>query len=91
MLISKVVEKVVLTHFNKHCNTHKLIPDYQSVYRANYNCETALAKIVNDILWAMEHQRVTSLVAIDLSAAFNMVEHNILLSVLEKKCGVHDT
>ena len=53
--ISKVVEKVVLTQFNKHCITHGLIPDYQSAYRANYSCETALTKNVNDILWAMEH------------------------------------
>ena len=89
--ISEVVEKVVLTQFNKHCSIHRLIPDYQSAYWANYSCETALAKIVNDILWAMEHQKVTSLVAIDLSMAFNMVDHNILLSVLEKRFGVQDT
>ena len=80
--ISKVVEKVVLTQFNKHCITHGLIPDYQSAYGANYSCETALTKIVNDILWAMEHQKVTSLVAIDLSVAFDMVDHNILLRLL---------
>ena len=85
------MEKVLLIQFNKHCSTHRLIPDYQSAYRANYSCETALAKIVNDILWAMEHQKVTSLVAIDLSVAFDMVDHDILLSVLEKRFGVQDT
>ena len=89
--ISKVVEKVVLTQFNKHCSTHRLIPDYQSVYWANYSCETALAKIGNDILWAMEHQKVTSLVAINLSMAFDTMDHDILLSVLEKRFGVQDT
>ena len=51
--ISKVVEKLVLAQFNKHCSIHSLIPNYQSAYRANYSCETALTKIVNDILWAM--------------------------------------
>ena len=50
-----------------------------------------MAKIVNDILWAMEHQKVTSLVAIDLSAAFDTVDYNILLSVLERRLGVNDT
>ena len=81
---------MVLIQFNKYCSTHKLITDYQSAYRANYSCETALVKIVNDILWAMEHKKVTSLMAIDLSAAFGMVNHNILLSIMEKKftvCG----
>ena len=89
--ISKVVEKVVLTQFNKHCITHGLIPDYQSAYRATYSCETTLTKIGNDILWAMEHQKVTTLVAIDLSKAFDIVDHNILLRVLEKKFGVKYT
>ena len=89
--ISKLVEKVALTQFNKHCSTFNLIPDYQSTYRANYSCETALPKIVNDILWAVEHLQVSSLIAIDFSAAFDMVNHNILLSILEKKFGVQDT
>ena len=87
--ISKLVEKMVLIQFNKHL--HILIPHYQSVYRANYSCETALAKIVNDILWAMEHQKVTSLMAFNLSAAFDMVNCNILLSIPEKMFGVHGT
>ena len=82
---------MVLIQFNEHCNTHKLIPDYQSAYMANHSCETAWAKIVNDILWAMEHQKVTSLMAIDLSAALDTVNHNILLNILKKKFSVHDT
>ena len=73
LFISKLVEKMILIQFNKHCSTHKLIPDYQSAYRANYSCETALVKIVNDILWAMGHHKVTSLMPIDLSAAFDKV------------------
>ena len=60
-------------------------------YRANHSCETALAKIVNDILWAMEHQKLLPLVAIDLSVAFDTVDHDILLSVLEKRFDVQDT
>ena len=39
----------------------------------------------------MEHQKVTSLVAIDLGTAFDTVDHDILLSVLEKRFGVQDT
>ena len=87
--ISKLVEKVVLTQFNKHSSTYILIPDYQSTYREAL--ETALAKIMNDILWTMENQKVTSLVASNLSAAFDMVNHNILLSILEKKVWFQDT
>ena len=39
----------------------------------------------------MEHKKVTSLMAVDLSDTFYTVNHNTLLSVLEKKFGVHDT
>ena len=74
--------------FNAHCSRYKLLPDYQSAYRENYSCETALIKLTDDLLNAMEHQKVTALVANDLSAAFNTVDHSILLSVLSKKLGV---
>ena len=66
------------------------MPSYQSAYRANFSCETALVKLTDDLLWAMEYQEVTPLVAIDLSAAFDTVDHDMLLSVLSKKFGVVD-
>ena len=72
----------------EHCNKNELIPDYQSAYRPHYSCETALVKLINDLLWAMERQEVTALMAIDLSAAFDTVDHDILLSVLEAKFGI---
>ena len=43
---------------------------------------------MNDLLWAMEHQEVTTLMSIDLSAAFDTVDHDILVSVLEAKFGI---
>ena len=88
--LSKVVEKSVLLRFNRHCNENNLMPSYQSAYRANFSCETALVKLTDDLLWAMEYQEVTPLVAIDLSAAFDTVDHDMLLSVLSKKFGVVD-
>ena len=88
--LSKVVEKSVLLRFNRHCNENNLMPSYQSAYRANFSCKTALVKLTNDLLWAMEYQEVTPLVAIDLSVAFDTVDHDMLLSVLSKKFGVVD-
>ena len=46
---------------------------------------------MNDILWAMERQDITALIAIDLSAAFNTVDHTILIEVLHKRFGVTET
>ena len=83
--LSHPIEKCVLIQFNQHCTDNTLLPNYQSAYRANYSCETALVVLVNDILWGMEKQKITALTAIDLSAAFNTIDHDILLEVLQMK------
>ena len=88
--LSKVLEKVALTQFMEHCNINNLIPDYQSAYREHFSCETALTKLNDDLLWAMEKQQVTALMALDLSAAFDTVDHQILLEVLQSHYGLTD-
>ena len=89
--LSKCLEQCTLTQFNDHCRKCNLMPDYQFAYRENYNCETALIKIVDDILWSMEKGKVTALMALDLSAAFNTVDHEVLLRVLQKRFGIERT
>ena len=83
--ISKLVEKCALKQFIQHCNDQNLILDYQSAYRSRYSTETALVKITNDILWSFEKQHASTLIVMDLSGAFNMVDHQILLDVLENR------
>ena len=81
----------MLRQFLKHCDNNCLLPDFQSAYQANYSTETSLVKRANDILWAMEEQHITMMVILDLSAAFDMVDHRILLKILENQFGVTDT
>ena len=50
--------------------------------------ETSLIKLINDILWAMERQEVTALTALDLSVAFDTVNQEILMEVLEHQFGI---
>ena len=64
------------------------MPDYQSAYRANQSCETAIHKLVNDLLWAMENKYVTAMITMNLSAAFDTVDHDILLNTLHYKFGI---
>ena len=75
----------MVNQFTAHCDANNPFPGYQSAYRRNYSFEMALIKITNDCLWAMENQMVTALVAIDFSTAFDTVDHEILLEVLNKK------
>ena len=81
--ISKLVEKCMLKQFNEHCENYKLLLDFQSAYRKNYSTEPSLIRLTNDILWSMEKQHLTSLAILDLSAAFDTVDHDILLHILE--------
>ena len=88
--LSKVIEWCMLLQISTHCDQYGLQPGYQSAYRAHHSCKTAILHLSNDILWAMERQSITSMVAIDLSAAFNTVDHNILLDILNHKFGIED-
>ena len=47
-----------------------------------------MIKLINDILWAIERQEVTALTTLHLSAAFNTVNHEILIEVLEHQFGI---
>ena len=63
----------------------------QSAYRKGHSTETALLKVQNDILMNMNRQHVTLLVLLDLSAAFDTVDHNILLTRLKTSIGIRGT
>ena len=86
--ISWLVEKAAINQLVQHADYHDLSPHYQSAYKKNHSCKTPLLKLMNDALWAMEQQQATIVVITDLLAAFDMVNHDILLSVLDKRFGL---
>ena len=85
---SKVVERCMLHQFIEHCNSYDLIPDFQSAYRKDYSTETALLKMCNDILIGMENQQVMMVAIMDLSAAFDTVDHSIFLDIMSNRFGI---
>ena len=86
--LSKIHEKCALLQFNNHCTVNNLLLDYQLAYREHFSCETALVKLMDDILWNMEAQEITAVVAIDLYVAFDTVDHDVLLDVLNNRFGL---
>ena len=66
------------------------MPDYQSVYRANQSCKTVILKLVDDSLWVMKNKYVTAMITINLSVAFDTVDHDILLNTLHCSFGIND-
>ena len=80
--MSKITEKVVLQQLLACLTEHKLICPSQSAYRPHHSIETALLKITNDILLALDSGNVSLLTLLDLSAAFDTIDHCILLDRL---------
>ena len=69
------------------CNA--LLPATQSAYRRCHSIETAVLKVVSDIRSAVDLDRVSLLILLDMSAAFDTEDRGILLNRLEKSFGVH--
>ena len=86
--LSKVLEKVVLDQFKEHLETNDLSEPFQSAYRAHHSTETAVLKVLNDMLVGVDSGNVVLLSLLDLSAAFDTIDHKILLQRLEKSFGI---
>ena len=69
-----------------HCSKHAPLRNNQSSYREYHSTVTALLKVQNDILLSMDKQELTLLVLLDVSAAFDTVDHTILADLLENDC-----
>ena len=67
------------------------ITPFQSAVRQFHSTETALLRIQNDLLLAINKQKVSALVLLDLSAAFDTIDHKILLSRLSSFYGLSST
>ena len=77
--MSKLTECVVASQIQCHMITNNLFPQLQSACRSHHSPETALLKVTNDVLMNMDKGHVSILLLLDLSAAFDTVDHGILL------------
>ena len=86
--ISKAIEKFVANQLIAYINKNNLNETFQSAYKQYHSTETALIRVHNDILTAIDNRRTVILLLLDLSAAFDTVDHDILLSRLHERFGV---
>ena len=85
--IGKLTEGAVTNQLNAHIANNNLMEPMQSAYRAGYSTEAALVKVKANLLNAIDNKEVVCLVLLDLSVAFDAVDHLILLERLEKRFG----
>ena len=86
--ISKCIEKVVAEQLDHHITSNGLDEPMQSAFKKHHSTETALIKVQNDILQTIDNQNSVILLLLDLSAAFDTTDHEILLSRLSSRYGI---
>ena len=86
--LSKIIESAVIKQYTQHIIQNNLDDEKQSAYKKYHSTETLLTKIHNDIVLSMGKGEVTLLVLLDLSAAFDTIDHNILLKRLMNRYKV---
>ena len=89
--ISKILEKVVANRLNSHIYINGLTNASQSAYKQFHSTETALPKVHNDITLNIDNGKVTPLTPLDLSAAFDTIDHDILITRLSTWYGISGT
>ena len=88
--ISKILERVVAVQLQSHLDEAGLMTAFQSAYRKHHSTESTLLHIHNDILLNMAKGFITALTLLDLSAAFDTMDHTILLDRLNVYYGIQE-
>ena len=83
--------RVVASQVNKHLQDNELIEKFQSTYRECHSTESVLLRVQNDVLRAIDEDKRVFLLLLDLSAAFDTVDHQILLKRLANRFGIQGT
>ncbi len=86
--MSKILEKVVSAQLCSFLQKNDLCEEFQSGFRPRHSTETALVKITNDLLLASDQGCISLLVLLDLSAAFDTIDHDILVDRLQNYTGI---
>ena len=89
--MSKLIEKHVFNCINEHMDINNVGEELQSAYRSIHSTETALLQVKTDIMTYLHQQEGVFVVLLDLSAAFDTVEHTILLNRMASEIGLTGT
>ncbi|KAI2667356.1 putative RNA-directed DNA polymerase from transposon BS [Labeo rohita] len=86
--MSKILEKVISAQLCSFLQKNDIYEEFQSGFRPHHSTETALVKITNDLLLSSDQDCISLLVLLDLSAAFDTIDHDILIDRLQNYAGI---
>lgn len=82
-VISKVLERVVFNQFKTFLGDQNIIPALQSGFRSSHSTQSALLSVVDDIAKATDESKLTFLILLDFSKAFDSVNFELFISKLK--------
>lgn len=82
-ILSKLLEKVVFNQIQCYFSLNNLTSNYQHAYREGHSTSTALTQMTDDWLTHIDQQNMVGAVLLDFSAAFDIIDHKILLNKLK--------
>lgn len=86
--ISKLVERIIHKNLSDYVESQHPLPPTQSGFRRHHCTETAVIKVYNDFVLALDLGFSTAPLLLDISAAFDCVDHTILLKILQLACNL---
>ncbi len=86
--LSNILEKVVSSQLYSFLEKIYICGDFQSGFRPSHSTETALIRVTNDLLLSSDRGCISLLELLDLSAAFDTIDHNILLNRIQNFVGI---
>ena len=89
--ISKILERLFLARIQSHITSSPSFNQYQSAYRRHHSTKTSILHTLDNILHSPDSGKSTIVISLDLSAAFDTIDHQILLSRLNTSFRISDT
>ena len=81
--LSKIIEKHAHDSLLKFLEEYKLLHSTQSGFRPNHSCETALVKMIDNWLQALDKGDLVGVIFVDFRKAFDLVDHEILMEKMK--------
>ena len=89
--LCKLIEKAAINQVNEHLESNALDEVMQSAYKCRHSTETALLRVKEDIVKALDCNKAVFLIMLDLSATFDTIDHSILFNRLAVDFGIKGT
>ena len=88
MFFSKLIERIVKRRLDTHMDKYALHEPSEFGYKQLHNTETMMIGLFDEVLQGFDENKATIIIFLDLSAAFDTIDHEKLLQILHDELGI---